>query len=194
MMSRQTFSQLARSVAIATGIAGLAFASAPVQAQMQNMPANSQQMQTSDRPLSTLLEQAAGSTDSFDTLAQAVQAAGLSNALNSGEAYTIFAPTDAAFAELPQGTLQALLQPQNRGLLRQVLSYHVVPGRVTSSQLSTGPVETLGGGIAVRVTPERVIVNNGSVVRANIPAANGVVHVVNRVLLPSELRQQLANL
>lgn len=149
---------------------------------------------TGNQPLSNLLQQVS-QTGSFTTLAQAVQAAGLDTALqNQGGRYTIFAPTDEAFAALPAGTLEQLLQPENRALLRQLLSYHVVPGEVRSNQLRTGVVDTLGGGIAVRVTPERVIVNDGSVVRADIPAANGVVHVVNRVLIPQELRQQLTNL
>ncbi|MBD3881495.1 fasciclin domain-containing protein [Phormidium tenue FACHB-886] len=144
--------------------------------------------------MSNLLQQVS-QTGSFTTLAQAVQAAGLDTALqNQGGRYTIFAPTDEAFAALPPGTLEQLLQPANRDLLRQLLSYHVVSGEVRSNQLRTGLVDTLGGGIAVRVTPERVIVNDGSVVQADIPAANGVVHVVNRVLIPRELRQQLSNL
>jgi uncharacterized surface protein with fasciclin (FAS1) repeats len=226
VMSQQKRFQFIRSVAIATGVAGLTLTGVPVHAQttpstQQNTPgANTQQnapganqletaptntpnaapspanpqIQTSNQYLTNLLRQVAGTTDSFDTLAQAVQAAGVTNALSSGQSYTIFAPTDEAFAELPQGTVQALLRPENRELLRQVLAYHVVPGRVNSGALSTGKVETLGGGIAVRVTPDRVVVNNGSVIRADIPAANGVVHVVNRVLLPSQLRQQLVNL
>jgi uncharacterized surface protein with fasciclin (FAS1) repeats len=70
----------------------------------------------------------------------------------------------------------------------------VVPAELTSNELNTGGVDTLGGGIAVRVTPERIIVNNGSVIRSDIQTENGVVHVVNRVLMPSELRQQIISL
>lgn len=76
--------------------------------------------------------------------------------------------------------------------MRQVLSYHVVERKVTSNQLTTGAVDTLYGGIAVRVTPQRVIVNNASVTNANIAATNGVIHAVNRVLLPQQLRQEIA--
>lgn len=154
-----------------------------------NLPTN-----TSSQNLVNLLQQVSRS-GSFNTLAQAVQAAGLTDALraNGGE-FTIFAPTDEAFAALPPGTLQALLRPENRALLRQVLAYHVVSGEVTSRELTTGGVRTLGGGIAVRVTPDRIVVNDGSVIQPDIQAANGVVHVVNRVLLPRELRQRLTNL
>lgn len=139
-----------------------------------------------------LLEVAAGA-GSFKILTQAIQAAGLENTLNSGS-YTIFAPTDQAFANsLPPGALELLLQPQNRDLLRQVLSYHVVPREVASNRLRSGSLRTLGGGLAVRVSPERVIVNNASVVQPDIQASNGVIHAVNRVLLPTNLRQRIAS-
>lgn len=149
---------------------------------------------TANQPLSVLLQQAS-SAGSFRTLSQAVEAAGLSNVLQTrGGRYTVFAPTDEAFAALPQGTLEKLLQPENRELLTRILAYHVVPNEVTSNQLRTGAVSTLGGGLAVRVTPERVIVNNGSVVQADIRAANGIIHAVNRVMIPADLRQRLADL
>ncbi|MBF2066057.1 MAG: fasciclin domain-containing protein [Calothrix sp. C42_A2020_038] len=138
------------------------------------------------------LLQVAQSSGSFTTLAQAVEAAGLTDTLSDGS-YTIFAPTDQAFStSLPEGALEFLLQPQNRDLLQQVLTYHVVPGRVTSDNLRTGSVRTLGGGVAVRRTSERVIVNNASVTQPDIKASNGVIHAVNRVLLPSTLRQTIA--
>jgi uncharacterized surface protein with fasciclin (FAS1) repeats len=78
--------------------------------------------------------------------------------------------------------------------LGRILAYHVIPGELTSSQLRTGGVDTLAGGIAIRVTPERIIVNDGSVVQPNIQAANGVVHGINTVLMPRQLRQQVLNL
>lgn len=149
---------------------------------------------TNNQYLTDLLQQVS-QVGSFNTLAQAVQAADLNGALRAnGGRYTIFAPTDEAFAALPQGTVEKLLQPENKAILQQVLAYHVVPTTLTSSQLQTGGVDTLGGGIAVRVTPDRVIVNDGSVIRSDIQAANGVVHVVNRVLMPAELREQLNSL
>jgi uncharacterized surface protein with fasciclin (FAS1) repeats len=152
-------------------------------------------LSNSENQSPTELLQQLSQAGSFNTLAQAVEAAGLSGALqNSGGRYTILAPTDEAFAELPQGTLEQLLRPENQGLLRQVLSYHVIPTELPSNQLNTGGVDTLGGGIAVRVTPDRIIVNDGSVIRSDIQTRNGIVHVVNRVLMPSELRQQIISL
>ncbi len=139
------------------------------------------------------LLQVAQSSGTFTTLAQAVEAAGLADTLSRGS-YTIFAPTDQAFSSsLPQGALQLLLEPQNKGLLRQVLSYHVVPGRVTASRLKSGSVKTLGGGtVTVRKNGQKVIVNDASVTQANIKASNGVIHAINRVLLPSNLRKTIA--
>ncbi|OKH36329.1 hypothetical protein NIES2101_37100 [Calothrix sp. HK-06] len=138
------------------------------------------------------LLQVAQSSGTFTTLAQAVEAAGLSNTLSEGN-FTIFAPTDQAFSSsLPQGALQLLLEPQNKDLLRQVLSYHLVPGRVTASKLRSGSVKTLGGTVAVRKTGQKVIINDASVTQADIKASNGVIHAINRVLLPSSLRKTIA--
>lgn len=133
----------------------------------------------------------ATSNGSFETLTQALQAADLVSTLNGPGPYTVFAPTDEAFDELPDGALEFLLQPENRNILQQVLTYHVVPGEIMAGDLSTGGIDALSGGIAVRVTPDRVIINNGSVIDANIDASNGVIHAVNRVLIPSQIRQQL---
>ncbi len=157
-------------------------------------PAPAPQANTGNTGVTSLLQQAS-SAGTFNTLARAVQAAGVANAIPStGGQFTIFAPTDEAFSALPAGTLEKLLQPENQALLRQVLAYHVVPGEVTSQELQTGVVDTLGGGIAVRVADGRIIVNDGSVIQPDIQAANGVIHVVNRVLLPEQLRQQITSL
>mgnify|MGYP001794104928 CR=1 FL=1 len=185
-MSITTLSKLLKNLAVIAGIFSVsAFAAVPVRADNYG----EMKMSTSNK---NLVEVAVGS-DSFDTLVKAVQAAGLVDTLASGS-YTVFAPTDQAFEQsLPNGALEFLLKPENKHLLRQVLSYHVVQGKVTSNQLSTGTVDTLNGGVAVRVTPQRVIVNNASVTNANIGASNGVIHAVNRVLLPQQLRQRIAS-
>lgn len=142
----------------------------------------------------TIVEVASGA-DQFETLVQAVQAANLVNALSAAGPLTVFAPTDEAFADLPEGVLAALLKPENRDLLTQILTYHVVPGRVRSTDLKDGSVTSLqGSGIAINVTPERVVVNNGSVTAADIAASNGVVHQINRVLIPEALKPQVAAL
>jgi uncharacterized surface protein with fasciclin (FAS1) repeats len=138
----------------------------------------------------TIVDVAAGSDD-FDTLVQAVQTADLVDTLSGPGPFTVFAPTDEAFASLPDGALDALLEPENRDLLEEILTYHVVPGEVMSDDLETGGVETLNGGLAVRVEPDRVIVNDASVVNADIPASNGVIHAINRVLIPPDTRAEL---
>lgn len=132
-------------------------------------------------------------SESFNTLVQAVQAAGLAETLSGEGPYTVFAPTDSAFESLPEGALEFLLQPENQDLLAQVLSYHVVPGEITASEIQPGGISALSGGLAIGVDGSRVIVNNASVVNADIQASNGVVHAVNRVLIPEALQQQLAS-
>lgn len=132
------------------------------------------------------LAQAANSAGSYTTLFKAVQAAGLTDQLTKKGPYTVFAPNDAAFAALPKGTLENLLKPQNKQRLAKVLAYHVVPGKVTSSQLKSGKVKTVEGqSVTVKVTGgSQVGVNNANVLQADIPATNGVVHTIDKVLLP----------
>jgi uncharacterized surface protein with fasciclin (FAS1) repeats len=182
--------KLLQSLSLLTVLVGLSTAAMlPVKA--QTAPSSGT---TENQPLAPLLQQAA-SAGSYTTLARAVEAAGLTSELQaSGGSYTILAPTDAAFASLPTGTVNRLLQPENRALLQRLLSYHVIPQELTSDQFSTGAVDVLGGTVAVRVTPERIIINNGSVVQPNIQAQNGVVHGISQVLMPQELREQIAAL
>ncbi|NJL84007.1 MAG: fasciclin domain-containing protein [Chloroflexaceae bacterium] len=134
----------------------------------------------------------AASNEKFSTLVQAVQAAGLQQTLAGQGPYTVFAPSNEAFAQLPNGAVEYLLQPENQDTLRRILMYHVVPGEVMANELRTGTVDALYGGLAVRVTGDnRVIVNNASVTQPNIQASNGVIHEVNRVLMPASIRRQL---
>jgi uncharacterized surface protein with fasciclin (FAS1) repeats len=135
--------------------------------------------------------QTAASTGQFNTLLAAAKAAGLVGALSRGGPITVFAPTDAAFAALPAGTVEELLKPKNRHKLAAILKYHVVPGRVLARNVPTHPthVGTLkrGGDTTLRVvrSGKRVHVDRARVIAADIKASNGVIHVVNRVLLPS---------
>lgn len=138
----------------------------------------------------TIVDVASGSPN-FSTLVQAVQAAELVDLLSGPDPHTVFAPTNAAFDELPSGVLDDLLLPENQDLLTEVLAYHVVPGEVMSSDLETGLVDTLNGGLAVDVSPERVVVNDASVTQPDIPASNGVIHAINRVLVPVGLVDEL---
>jgi uncharacterized surface protein with fasciclin (FAS1) repeats len=127
----------------------------------------------------------AASNGSFKTLTAALKAAGLDTTLASGGPYTVFAPTDEAFAALPKGAVEELLKPENREILVRILSYHVVPGENTSSTLKSGETTTLEGApIQVNVTADGLMVNDAKVVKADIKASNGVIHVINRVILP----------
>jgi len=137
------------------------------------------------------LVEVAQSAGAFNTLVTAVQSAGLTDTLANEGPFTVFAPTDEAFAALPTDVMNALMMPENQDLLTQILAYHVVPGAVTADELTTGEVETLNGGLAVEVTPDQVIVNDASVVAANVPASNGVIHVINRVLIPEGLEEEI---
>ncbi|MGB0560485.1 MAG: fasciclin domain-containing protein [Spirulinaceae cyanobacterium] len=141
----------------------------------------------------TIVEVASSDEDTFSTLVAAVQAAGLVETLSGDGPFTVFAPTNAAFDELPDGVLEALLKPENKDLLTEILKYHVVADEVTSDELETGAIETLNGGLAVRVDPDKVVVNNGSVVTPDVDASNGVIHVVNRVLIPLGVTETLAS-
>ena len=140
-----------------------------------------------------IVEVASGS-ESFNTLVQAIQAAGLADTLSDSSAsYTVFAPTDEAFSQLPDGTLEYLLQPENQEVLQQVLSYHVLPTKVTSGEISGGSVDSLSGGLATAVTDKGVVINNASVINPDIQASNGIIHGINRVLLPADLQTTLAS-
>jgi uncharacterized surface protein with fasciclin (FAS1) repeats len=128
----------------------------------------------------------AASNGSFTTLVAAVQAAGLEDTLRSPGPFTVFAPTDAAFAALPAGTVENLLLPENKDQLVSILTYHVVPGNVTSDQLAGKrmDVATVQGETVHIDGRNGVKVNRSNVTAADIAASNGVIHVIDRVLLP----------
>lgn len=140
---------------------------------------------TSNQNLGQLAE-AASTQGSFTILTKAVQAAGLTSNLSAQGPYTVFAPTDEAFKALPAGTVDNLLKPENKTKLVELLSYHVVPGRITSSELKSGNVKTVAGtNVVVSVSSSGVTVNQAKVTQADIPASNGIVHVVDKVILPA---------
>jgi len=134
----------------------------------------------------------ASANPEFETLVAAIQAAELVEPLKGEGPFTVFAPTNAAFDALPDGVLDALLLPENQDLLTQVLTYHVVPGELMASDLSTGMVETLGGeDVMVTVEGGSVMVDDADVVAANVPATNGVIHVIDEVLVPMDVAAEL---
>ena len=124
------------------------------------------------------------SAGSFDTLVAAVQAADLAEVLAGDGPYTVFAPTDEAFAKLPAGTVEALLA--NPDQLREILLYHVVPGKVTASQVVglSSATTAQGSDIAIRVADGSVMINDALVTATDIETSNGVIHVIDTVILP----------
>lgn len=121
----------------------------------------------------------------FTTLVAAVQAAGLVDTLKGEGPFTVFAPTDAAFAALPAGTVDDLLKPENKDKLTAILTYHVVPGKVMSTDLKNGmKAATVQGGEVTIMTEGGVKVDAANVTTADIEASNGVIHVIDAVIMP----------
>ena len=133
-----------------------------------------------------LVEVASGNPD-FSTLVAAVQAAGLVETLQGEGPFTVFAPTNAAFAALPAGVLERLLLPENKDLLVSILTYHVVPGKVLAADVVDGEVATAQGASVVLSTAGGVKVNQANVIATDVIASNGVIHVIDSVLLPPGL-------
>lgn len=123
---------------------------------------------------------------SFKTLAAALQAAGLIETLKGAGPFTVFAPTDEAFAKLPAGTVEDLLKPENKAKLTAILTYHVVPGKVMASQvISLKEAKTVNGkSVKISVANGTVMIDNAKVVKTDIGATNGVIHVIDTVILP----------
>jgi uncharacterized surface protein with fasciclin (FAS1) repeats len=183
------FCLLAATLAITAGTATVAAAH-----DRQHSPARADHHH---RAAQTLVGVAAGNAD-FSTLVTAVQTAGLVDTLNSTGPFTVFAPTNDAFAELPAGTVDSLLRPSQRAALSRILTYHVVPGRITAADLTTAV--RVGGGSATLTTVEggRLVAtvrrgtltltdaapNRIGVTAADIPASNGLIHVLDGVLTP----------
>src|SRR6187455_108859 len=153
----------------ALALAGIMVTGRPAQAQ-----------QTKD-----LVDTAVGA-GSFTTLAKALAAADLVGTLKGPGPFTVFAPTDAAFAKLPAGTLDNLLKPENKAMLRRVLTYHVVPGKVMAADVVkvSSAKAVSGDALAVKVNGNAVMVDKAHVVKTDIGASNGVIHVIDTVLLP----------
>ena len=127
------------------------------------------------------------SAGSFNTLAAALEAGGLVDTLKADGPYTVFAPNDAAFAKLPDGTLEMLLLPENKDKLVEILTYHVVAGKVMAADVVTLESATTANGsdVAIRVVDGVVFINDSRVVATDIGASNGVIHVVDTVILPN---------
>ena len=132
----------------------------------------------------TVVAIAAGNAD-FSTLVAAVKAAGLVDTLNGAGPFTIFAPTNAAFEKLPKGTVEQLLKPENKAKLTAILTYHVVAGTVMAADVKTMMAKTVqGGSLDIKVADGGVMVDSAKVVKTDIVGTNGVIHVIDSVLMP----------
>ncbi len=130
----------------------------------------------------------AASNPDFSTLVAAVKAAGLVNVLKGEGPFTVFAPTNAAFEKLPTGTLESLLKPENKDTLVGILTYHVVTGKVMASDVVklTSATSVQGQDISIKVDNGKVMLNNANVVATDVKASNGVIHVIDTVILPKQ--------
>jgi len=135
-------------------------------------------------PMSGTIIEVATAADDFTLLLAALEAAGLVRALSSSDPFTVFAPTDAAFAALPPGALETLLLPGNTRHLKELLAYHVVPGTVLSTEVAAGEIVTVQGEAITIVIDGGVTVDDANVIALDVLATNGVIHVIDTVILP----------
>ena len=128
----------------------------------------------------------AASAGSFETLVAAVKAADLVDTLKGDGPFTVFAPTDAAFAKLPAGTIEELLKPENKSKLQAILTYHVVPGKVMAADvIQINTAQTVNGeSLSVKVEDGSVKIGDAKVTKTDIQSTNGVIHVIDTVLIP----------
>jgi uncharacterized surface protein with fasciclin (FAS1) repeats len=139
----------------------------------------------------TVVDVAAGD-DRFSTLVTAIQAADLVEPLSSEGPFTVFAPTNAAFAALPPDTLSALLEPENQDLLTEVLTYHVVADELgADGVIAASSLETLNGDVNIDVVDEDVMINQANIILTDVEASNGVIHVIDAVLIPDGVVETL---
>ncbi|MGQ9813739.1 MAG: fasciclin domain-containing protein [Candidatus Roseilinea sp.] len=149
-------------------------------------PTNTPMPEPTMAPMPKDIVDTAVAAGSFKTLAAALEAAGLIETLKGPGPFTVFAPTDEAFAKLPAGTVEDLLKPENKDKLIAVLTYHVVPGKLMAADVVklTEATTVQGGKIAIKVDGGKVMVNDATVTQADIEASNGVIHVIDTVILP----------
>lgn len=150
-------------------------------------PADGMSKPATAAPTGKTIVDIAAKNKSFTTLVAALKAADLVDTLAGEGPYTVFAPTNAAFAKLPKRTVANLLKPENKEQLKKLLTYHVVPGAVTSNMLKSGQVDSVEGSkITVKIRGKKVMVNNARVIMADVKASNGVIHAIDTVIMPAK--------
>ena len=134
------------------------------------------------------------SSGQFKTLATALKAAGLVETLKGNGPFTVFAPTDDAFAKLPKGTVEGLLKPENRSKLVGILKYHVIAGKVPSKAIEPGKFKTVANEtVKLKLRDDRIMVNKSKVIKPDVNAANGVIHIIDTVLIPKDRSKKAKN-
>lgn len=161
-------------------------AAASEEAAAEEMVEESGDMAADPAAAGTIVDVATGAGQ-FSTVLAAVQAAGLTETLNGAGPFTVFAPRDEAFAALPAGLVDALLLPENKDALTKILTYHVVPGTVMSADIADGEVATVEGQNVTLSTADGVTVNGAKVIQADVVASNGVIHVIDTVIVPPDV-------
>ncbi|AZB72795.2 fasciclin domain-containing protein [Synechococcus elongatus PCC 11801] len=181
------FSSLFKGALAAALILSPLLGAMPAQAEISK-PAESTtttEIQTSQPAQSSILD-IAKSNENFSTFVAAIQAAGLEKVLSSDGQFTVFVPTNEAFAKLSEGQLEALLKPENKNQLISILTYHVVPATVTSAEIQPGAVTTVEGrSLQLAIVDSKVKVNQATVIATDIKARNGVIHIIDSVIIPS---------
>ncbi len=180
---------IASGITLAASIFSSAIAPSPTLAEMQKggMMPMAAPAKVNAAKTNTIVDVASGNK-SFSTLVTAVKAAGLVETLSGKGPFTVFAPTNEAFNALPKATLESLLKPENKAKLQKVLTYHVVSGTVMAKDVKPGSVKTVQGSpVTVKVQGGKVMINNANVITTDIKASNGVIHVIDKVLLPPNL-------
>lgn len=152
----------------------------------EEMEESTDDSEAMDEEPGTIVDVASANED-FSTLVTAVQAADLVDTLSSEGPFTVFAPTNEAFEALPEGVLDALLLEENVDVLTSILTYHVIEGEVTSDQVTDGDVATVEGQSITLSTEDGVMVNDATVVIADVDASNGVIHAIDAVLIPPDV-------
>ncbi|MDY7006146.1 MAG: fasciclin domain-containing protein [Cyanobacteriota bacterium] len=190
-MNTQNVSMMKKAIAILGLVGTSAFFGLPAVA---NLSQKSLTQPTVNQPLQIAhshskdkdIVATAAEAGQFNTLAAALKAAGLVETLQGEGPFTVFAPTDEAFAALPEGTVEKLLLPENKDQLVKILTYHVVPGKVMSGDLESGMVKTVEGSkVNIDVSDAGVMVGDAKVLKADVPASNGIIHVIDTVIIPN---------
>lgn len=160
-----------------------------IQAQCSSNKSYSHKTVNNQHHNSSTIVDVAASSDNLSTLVAAVKAAGLVETLQSNGQFTVFAPTNEAFAALPAGTVEKLLKPENKDQLIAILTYHVLPTKVRSNDIFDGvKVETVqGSDVKASVYANAIKINDATVLQADVNASNGVVHIIDRVILPPSI-------